>query len=674
MKRTRIHKMMLAGVSCCALVGGACGPAGTPPQSPMSQPPIASPAAPGSVEQPAAGPAKQGIPDGNMARTAIPDRFKWNLTPLFANDQAFEAGLKQAAENRKKLETYRGKLKQPKTLQECLALYFDTRLLANKLTLYSNNRLDTDQKNTTLQGMADRALDGMNDLIGKAGFIRKEVLALDDGTLQRAYKAEPKLAGYKPYIDELRRRRSRSLGDEAERVLALTGDNLWAEIDLNELPSDHEKTFTNLLSDMPLPVVKDASGTEVQLTLSNYGKLRSDPDRRVRRDTVEALFGTLKRYEHAYASTLSGQVRLNVTFARSRGYDTARHAYMDKDDIDEKVYDNLVATVNGNLAPLHRYVRLRKQLMGVPDLHIYDMYTPMVAAVPMHFSYEDAVRILPESLAPLGPEYVSVLSTGLNVDNGWLDLYPHKDKKSGAFCSSVFGLHPFVKMNYFEEYDDLSTLTHEFGHAMHSDLAMTNQPYVTSGYSAFLAEIASTTNEKLLSDYLLEHAKTDDEKLYLLNAMVDRIRTTIYRQALFAEFEDAAHKAAERGEPLTADLLNQKYGALIKAYYGPDFTVGENDALEWAYIPHFYYKYYVYSYATGLSSGIAIADKVKREGAPARDAYLGMLKGGLSKPPLDLLRGAGVDLTRPDAIVAAARLMDDTLGQMEQIVARRQPK
>jgi len=344
---------------------------------------------------------------------------------------------------------------------------------------------------------------------------------------------------------------------------------------------------------------------------------------------------------------------------------------MDKDDIDEKVYDNLVSTVNANLAPLHRYVRLRKQIMGVPDLHIYDMYTPMVAAVPMHFAYEDALRILPEALAPLGPDYVKVLSTGLNVDNGWLDLYPHKDKKSGAFCSSVFGVHPFVKMNYFEEYDDLSTLAHEFGHAMHSDLAMTNQPYVTSGYSAFLAEIASTTNEKLLSDYLLEHAKTDDERLYLLNAMVDRIRTTIYRQALFAEFEDAAHKAAEKGEPLTAELLNKKYGALIKAYYGPDFTMGENDDVEWAYIPHFYYKYYVYSYATGLSSGIAIAGKVKSEGAPARDAYLSMLKGGTSKPPLELLRGAGVDLTRPDAIVAAARLMDDTLGQMEQLIARR---
>jgi len=659
-------------LACGALLAGACGPSNPPVQSPQTAPPIATP--PASTSPPAAPqPAAKGFPDGNIDRSAIPDRFKWNLSPLFASDAAFEEALKQASENRKKLETYRGKLRQPRMLQECLTLYFDTRLLTNKATLYSNNRLDTDQKNTTLQSMADRALDAMNDLIAKAALIRKELLALDDAALQRAYKADSKLAGFKPYIDEVRRRRSRALGDEAERVLSLAGDNLWAEIDLNELPSDHEKTFTSLIADMPLPKVKDASGSEVQMTMSNYGKLRADPDRRVRQDTVESFFATLKQYQHAFASTLSGQVRFNVMLARSRGYQTARQAYMDKDNIDEKVYDNLVTTVNANLAPLHRYVRLRKQIMGLPELHIYDMYTPMVAAVPMRVTYDDALRILPEAMAPLGTEYVNALRTGLDVNNGWLDLYPHKNKKSGAFCSSVYGVHPFVKMNYFEEYDDLSTLAHEFGHAMHSDLAMKNQPYVTSGYSAFLAEIASTTNEKLLSDYLLEHAKTDDERLFLLNEMVDRIRTTVYRQALFAEFEDAAHKAAEKGEPLTAELLNAKYGALIKAYYGPDFTMGPNDDIEWAYIPHFYYKYYVYSYATGLSSGIAIASKVKAEGAPARDAYLGMLKGGLSKPPLDLLRGAGVDLTRPDAIVAAAKELDTMLGQMEQIIARRAP-
>ncbi|MCK9462391.1 MAG: oligoendopeptidase F [Proteobacteria bacterium] len=674
MKREHARKAIFAGIfSCCALAAGACGPSGAAVQTQTPVAPVAADAGPEPAPDVATAPQAKGIPDGNMPRAEIPDRFKWKLEPLFASDAAFAEGLAQAAKNRAKLDGYKGKLKKPQALRECLELYFETRLLTNKATLYSANKLDTDQTSSALQGMADRALDAMSGLIATAGFIRKEILALDDGALRRAYAADARLAELRPYIDEIRRRRARALGEEAERVLALAGDNLWAEIDLNELPSDHEKTFTNILADMPLPKVADAAGVEVQLTMSSYGKLRSDPERRVRRDTVEALFSTLRQYQHAYASTLSGQVRLNVTMARARGYDTARQAYMDKDDIDEEVYDNLVATVNANLEPLHRYVRLRKRIMGVDELHIYDMYTPMVAAVPMRFTYEDAARILPEALSPLGPGYVQALSEGLDVDNGWIDLYPHKGKKSGAFSCSVFGMHPFVKMNYYEEYDDLSTLAHELGHAMHSRLAMSTQPYVTSGYSAFLAEIASTTNEKLLSDYLLERAKTDEERLYLLNEMVDGIRTTIYRQALFAEFERAAHAAAERGEPLTAELLSRTYGGLIRTYYGPDFTMGENDDVEWAYIPHFYYKYYVYSYATGLSSGIAIAGKVKGEGAPAREAYLGMLKGGMSKPPLELLRGAGVDLTRPDAIAAAAKLMDDMLGQMERLIAGSRP-
>jgi len=309
--------------------------------------------------------------------------------------------------------------------------------------------------------------------------------------------------------------------------------------------------------------------------------------------------------------------------------------------------------------------------MAVPELHIYDLYTPMVPSVQMRFEFKDAQRILPEALSPLGDDYLRVLREGLEPKNGWLDLYPHKDKKSGAFCSSVFGVHPYVKMNYYEDVDDMSTLAHEFGHALHSHLAMTNQPYVTSNYSAFIAEIASTFNEKLMSDYLIAHAKSDDEKLYLLNELVDKIRTTIYRQSLFAEFEHAAHVAVEKGQPLTAAYLNETYGKLIRTYYGPDFAVGANDDIEWAYIPHFYYKYYVFSYATGLSSGIALAQGVSEKGASARDAYLGMLKGGSSRPPLELLKSAGVDLTRPDAIEQAARLMDKTLTQMEEILAKR---
>jgi oligoendopeptidase F len=309
--------------------------------------------------------------------------------------------------------------------------------------------------------------------------------------------------------------------------------------------------------------------------------------------------------------------------------------------------------------------------MKLDELHIYDLYAPMVEGAKMKVPYDKALDILPRALAPLGDQYLSALRQGLDLNNGWVDVFPHKNKDSGAFSIDVYGIHPFIKMNYFGEVDDLSTLAHEFGHAIHSHLSMTNQPYMTASYAPFVAEIASTLNEKLLSDYLLEHAGNDDERLYILNNLVETLRTTIYRQTLFAEFELLAHTAAEQGKALTAELFNQTYERLIRKYYGPDFSLGPNDALEWAYIPHFYYKYYVFSYATGLSSGIALANRVKSGGVEAREAYLGMLRSGSSKPPVTLLEAAGVDLTKPTAIEAAAKLLDETLGQLEAILDKR---
>jgi oligoendopeptidase F len=391
----------------------------------------------------------------------------------------------------------------------------------------------------------------------------------------------------------------------------------------------------------------------------------------VRREAVEKFLATLRAQQDVFAATLAGQVRLSVGLARARGYTTALEAYLDRDAIDPAVYRTLIAAVRANLGPLHRYIALRKRVLGVSQLRLYDLYTPLVPSVDMTFPYAEALRILPVALAPLGPDYVKVLSEGLDVKNGWLDLYPNRDKESGAFSSSVFGVHPFVKLNYYESADDLSTMAHELGHALHSYLAMKSQPVVTSGYPPFVAEIASTFNEKLLSDYLIAHARSDDERLVLLAELLETIRTTIYRQTLFSEFELALHTAVENGEPLTAETMNRVYGDLVRAYYGPDLTVGKNDEVEWAYIPHFFYKYYVFSYADGLAAGIALAEKVAAGDTAARDGYLRMLSSGNSRPPLELVRLAGVDLTQPDAVAAAARLMERTMDEMEKILAAR---
>jgi len=607
-------------------------------------------------------------PNANDTRAQVPDIYKWNLDQLYPSVDAWEKEMTDLAAEISKLDRFRGKLDDPKAMDECLALYFDLHDRASHLTQYANLALDSELTNETLQSRQQRSLTVMNDLMATAGFMRGELLALDDDAMAKAYKAKNGPGEYKDYLEGLRRRKSRVLGDEAEHVLQLAGDNLWAEIDLNEIPSPLESTFGALMSNIQWPMVHDAEGNEVQLTLSNLGRFRSSPNREVRAEVMEAFFATLRQFQHSFAATLGGQFQLDVTYARARGYDTALEAYLDKDNLDIAVHDNLISAVNANLEPLHRYVELRRKVLGLDDIHIYDMYVPMVEAAEMDVTYQQAMDILPRALAPLGKDYGKMLTTGLDPRNGWIDVYPSNDKDSGAFSASVYGRHPYVKMNYQDSLDDLSTLAHEYGHALHSKLAMDNQPYHNYRYVPFLAEIASTCNEALLSDYLAANAENDDARIGILAAELESIRTTIYRQTLFSEFERVVHGYVESSTPITATLLDDTYRDLVTRYYGPGFTVDANDGMEWAYIPHFYYKYYVYSYATGLSCGLAIAERVKDQGEPAVEAYLGMLEGGCSDAPLTLLKGAGVDLTRPDAINAALARFDRTVTELAELL------
>ena len=607
-------------------------------------------------------------PDANAPRSAIPSIFKWDLSPLFASDEAWDAARLKLLAEIPNLEVFEGKLADPASLQACLDLYFQLHSDANFVTLYANLRQSTALSDETANAMVQRSLAGMDELMRTAAFIRREVLALSAESLDTAYAAEPVLAAYRPYLDNLRRRSGRLLTPDAERVLALLGDNLWAEIDLNEIPSPLEETFGALLTEIPWPEITDEEGEKVQLTLSNYSRYRASADRDVRRGAVEAMFGTLRQYQNTLAATLAGQFQLDVDYARARGYDTALEAYLDKDGIALEVYDNLVATINANLPLLHRYVELRKKTLGLADLHIYDLYIPLAEGVEVEVPFAEARATLLAALAPLGADYGAILAEGLDPANGWMDLYPHRDKRSGAFSASVYGPHPYVFMNYQDSLDDMSTLAHEFGHALHSDLAMKAQPYASFRYVPFLAEIASTCNESLLSDYLVSNATDPAEKAYLLVERLETIRTTIFRQTMFAEFERKVHAFVEEGTPITAALLDETYRDLVQRYYGPGYTLDANDGMEWAYIPHFYYKYYVYSYATGLSSGIAIADRVKTLGKPAADAFLAMLAGGASAPPLELLAGAGVDLTKPDALEAAMKTFEKTLNEVERLM------
>jgi oligoendopeptidase F len=608
-------------------------------------------------------------PDATAARASVPDVYKWNLAPLFASDEAWERAGVELHADVAKLAAYKGALGDPAKLADCLELYFKLHRTANFLTLYANLRQSTAASDDQAGAMVQKSLAEMDEVMAAAAFIRRELLALPAAPLAAAL-GTPRLAFYRAYVDNLRRRSSRVLSEDGERAVSLLGDNLWAEIDLNEIPSSLEDAYGAALADIPWPKVKDEQGHDVQLTLSNFARFRRSLDRDVRRGATEALYGTLRQYQHLFAATLGGQVKLDVAYARARGYDTALAAYLDKDNIPTAVYDTLISTVGANLPLLHRYMELRKRALGLPSLHGYDLAIPLVPGVAVDIPYQKARATIIEALRPLGAEYGRVLAGGLDPANGWLDLYPHKDKRSGAFSSSVFGVHPYVFMNYQDALVDMSTLAHEYGHALHSDLAMRAQPYANFRYVPFLAEIASTCNEALLSDYLAATAPDSAQKAYVLAGALERIRGTILRQTMFAEFERSIHRSVEAGTPLTASLLEKTYADLVRRYHGPAYTLDPNDGLEWAQVPHFYYKYYVFVYATGMASGIAIADRVREQGQPAVDAYLGMLKGGCAAPPLDLLKGAGVDLTRPDAIEAAMRTFKRTLDEVERLLAR----
>lgn len=607
-------------------------------------------------------------PDANAERVAIPDVYKWRLGVLVADDEAWEAEAEDAARRLEALAGLRAGLTTAQGLATYLEAYFAADELINRLTLYANLQRDGDTVNQAAIARHQRALTMTNDLMAEGPTLRRAILSRSGEELEGALAAEPALETFRPFIDQLRRRADHVLGPEGEQVLALAGDNLWAQIDLNELPSPSENAFSSLISEMELPEVTDERGKTVRLTFSNYGLLRGSENREVRRQAVAGMFSTLKGYENTFAATLGGQAAFDVFLGRARGYDSALDAYLDKDDIDPAVYRTLVETIRANTPLLHRYITLRKQVMQLDEVHLYDLYVPLAESVASEITYGEGAEYILEALRPLGKAYVDRLAEGLDPASGWIDVYPAKNKDSGAFSASAFGVHPFVKMNFQNRYDDVSTLAHEFGHALHSDFSMKAQSYQTWRYPPFLAEIASTCNEMLLSYHMVEQASSDAERAWLLSELVETIRTTVFRQAMFADFELRVHGLVEEGKPVTAEVLNGIYRDLVEAYYGPDYTIDENDAIEWAYIPHFYYKYYVFTYATGLTSGIALAERI-RSGVPgAQEAYLGMLRGGCSRPPLDMLRDAGVDLSRPDPIKAAMAVFERTLGQLETLL------
>lgn len=591
-------------------------------------------------------------------RKDVPVEYTWRLEDIFATDEQWEQEFQQIQALLPKFSEYKGRLgESAQMLYEALQYRDHVFMRLGKLYAYAHMRHDEDTANSLYQGLETRA-EGLYAEAGQAtAFIVPEILAMDEDVLRTFLQQYEPLRLYAHELDEMNRQRPHVLSEKEEALLAQAAEVMNAS----------SNTFGALNNaDLRFPTITDENGEEVEVTHGRYIRFLESEDRRVRRDAFKAVYDTYRKYENTFASTLSGAVKRNNFFARVRNYRSAREAALSKNQIPETVYDNLIETIHRYLPLLHRYVQLRKRVLGLDELHMYDLYTPLVKQVDMKVTYEEAKDILLKGLTPLGDEYISIVKEGF--DNRWVDVQETRGKRSGAYSSGSYGTNPYILMNWQDNVNNLFTLAHEFGHSVHSYYTRKYQPYPYGNYSIFVAEVASTCNEALLNDYLLKTIDDEKKKLYLLNHYLETFRGTVFRQTMFAEFEHMIHQMAQNGEALTAKVLTEKYYELNKTYFGDGVVIDEEIGLEWARIPHFYYNYYVYQYATGFSAATALSKQILEEGTPAVERYIGFLKAGSSDYPIEVLKKAGVDMTAPEPIEQACQVFEQKLQQLEQLL------
>ena len=592
------------------------------------------------------------------ARSEIPTESRWNLSDIYPSDEAWETDFVQLKTLGDKIAAYQGKLDQSgSTLLECLELRDQIGITGGKLFAYARMHRDEDSANSKYQGMTSR----METLFAKVGastaFIEPDILAMPAEKLTALRQAEPKLAPYGFYFENLLRQKLHVLSPAEESLLSR----------ISEVAEAPQTIFTMLArADIKFPEVKDDQGRMVQLSEGRYRSFVMSPNRSVRQEAFQKLFATYAQYRNTMAATLGGSVKKNMFYAQARKYDSAITAALEPDNVPVAVYNNLIDTVNENLGPLHRYIGLKKKALGLDEMHMYDLYVPMVRDVHITMPYEEARSLIQKGLAPLGEEYNSILETAFS--SRWVDIYENQGKQSGAYSWGVYGVHPFILMNYNHRLEDAMTLAHELGHSLHSYYSNSAQPYATHDYTIFSAEVASTTNETLLLDHLLKTTTDKKKKMYLLNEYLESVRTTVFRQAMFAEFERDLYARAEAGEAITADMLDDMWSKLNVKYYGPQMVVDKEIVSEWSRIPHFYYNFYVYQYVTGFSAANALASQILTEGEPARKRYIQFLQSGGSDYSIDLLNKAGVDMSSPEPIKITIQRFERMLGELEKLL------
>ncbi|RLL45067.1 oligoendopeptidase F [Oceanobacillus piezotolerans] len=591
-------------------------------------------------------------------RSEIPVEKTWRLEDIFTSDEDWQEEYTKLQKDIPEISKYQGKLSSSAdTLYELLSLQDKLSERLGKLYTYAHMRNDQDTTNSFYQAMNAQAENVLTLASSKMSYIVPEILAMDEGKIESFLEDKKELQLYKKTLDEITRARPHVLSEKEEALLAEASDPL----------STASQTFSMLNNaDLTFPSIKDENGEEVDLTHGRYSRFLESKDRRVREDAFKAMYKTYGSFKNTFASTLSGNIKTHNFSAKVRNYESARQAALDNNNIPEQVYDNLVEAVNNKLPLLHRYTEVRKKVLQLDELHMYDLYTPLVKDVDMKISYEQAKEYVLKGLEPLGEDYANILQESFN--NRWIDVEENKGKRSGAYSSGAYGTNPYILLNWQDNVNNTFTLAHELGHSVHSYYTRNNQPYRYGNYSIFVAEVASTCNEALLNDYLINHLEDEKEKLYILNHFLEGFRGTVFRQTMFAEFEHDIHVRAQNGEALTADKLTEIYYELNKKYYGEAVVSDEEIGLEWARIPHFYYNYYVYQYATGYSAATSLANQILTEGDTAVERYLQFLKAGSSDYPIEVLKKAGVDMTSKQPVLAALDVFEEKLTEMEKLL------
>jgi oligoendopeptidase F len=596
-------------------------------------------------------------------RKEISDDVKWNLADLYQDFDAWDKAMNEIAARINKLPDYKGKLgNESQILLEALNEYFGILKEFSKAATFAYRLSDEDLRISENQALTQQ-ISNLGTKFGEnTAYFDPEILAIPQDRIDKFFSEKPELEVYRMFIDNIQRLRKHTLSEPEEKILASFGLSTGT-------PSTVFNIFTN--AEMPVPKVNLSTGEEIELNASAFSRYRTTPVREDREKVFQAFFENHGNYKNTFGAVLSGKIKNDFIYAKNRNYSSSLEYALSGNNIPASVYETLIKQINESLPTLHRFLDLKKRMLGLENLHYYDLYTSMVKEVKMNFPLEEGQKHILSALSPMGNEYLSTLQKAF--DERWIDYYPNVGKRSGAYSSGgAYDIHPYILMNWTDDYLSVSTLAHELGHTMHSYFSNKNQPYPTSGYSIFVAEIASTMNDNLFSTYMINNAKSDDEKLYLLGSYLELLRTTIFRQTSFAEFEWEIHKRIEAGKPLTGDELSNIYYEIVKKYYGHDAghcVVDPYIAYEWAYIPHFLnYTYYVYQYSTSLIYAIAFSEKILNEGQSAIDNYYEILKGGSSKYPVDLIREAGIDPLSPEPFELAMKKMNKIMDEMEQIL------